>query len=557
MVAPDRMSDVAGLPQGGVEAGTRSPAGPGPSGHPDRESRDFERANGSPLLRASGITKRFDSLVANDTIDLTVSSGEIHGLLGENGAGKTTLMNVLYGLVEPDEGTIEFRGKEVSIKSPKDALALGIGMVHQHFMLVPDMTVAENVALAFGGRRLARSRIETVAARIRELSDEYGLELDPDDLIEQTSVGVRQRVEIVKLLYRGAELLIMDEPTAALTPPEWEHLAAVLRRLVMGDRAVIFITHKLDELFGVANRCTVLRDGRVVGESLMSNTSKPELAYQMVGREVSLRIEHQRRARGAVVLRARGVCLEDAGGRRRLSNLDLAVHEREIVGIAGVDGNGQRELEEVLTGMRAPTAGEITIGDRTLSQLTPQQFKAAGGAVVPEDRHRTGLVLSMSLADNLILKDFASAPFSRRGIFDRGRINEHAQQLVAGYDIRCPGVRAPMGALSGGNQQKAVLAREFYASPRLLIAAQPTRGLDVGAIETVYRQLIEYRDAGGAILLLSIELDEILSLADRIAVMVQGRFVRTIDVEDADAERLGLLMAGEDVPQFDSTAEAL
>ena len=557
MVAPDRMSDVAGLPQGGVEAGTRPPTGPGPSGQLERESPVSERAKGSPLLRATGITKRFGSLVANDAIDLTVSSGEIHGLLGENGAGKTTLMNILYGLVEQDDGTIEFRGREVSIRSPKDALALGIGMVHQHFMLVPDMTVAENVALAFGGPRFARSRLDTVAARIRELSEEYGLELDPDDLIERTSVGVRQRVEIVKLLYRGAELLIMDEPTAALTPPEWEHLAAVLHRLVTGDRAVIFITHKLDELFGVANRCTVLRDGRVVGESPMANTSKPELAYQMVGREVSLRIEHQRRARGAVVLRARGLSLVEPNGRQRLSDLELDVHEREIVGIAGVDGNGQRELEEVLTGMRAPTAGEITIGERTLSQLTPQHFKAAGGAVVPEDRHRTGLVLSMSVADNLILKDFASAPFSRSGILDRGRINEHAQQLVAGYDIRCPGVSAPMAALSGGNQQKAVLAREFYASPRLLIAAQPTRGLDVGAIETVYRQLIEYRDSGGAILLLSIELDEILSLADRIAVMVQGRFVRTIDVENADAERLGLLMAGEDLPQLDATAGAV
>jgi ABC-type uncharacterized transport system ATPase subunit len=527
---------------------------PEPSAEGGRENPPD--ASRSPLLRATGITKTFGSLVANSGIDLTVYAGEIHGLLGENGAGKTTLMNILYGLVQPDEGRVEVRGQEVSIKSPKDALALGIGMVHQHFMLVPDMTVAENVALALGGRRLARSHLGAVAARIRQLSEEYGLELDPEDVIEDTSVGVRQRVEIVKLLYRGADLLIMDEPTAALTPPEWEHLAEVLRRLVSGDRSVIFITHKLDELFGVAKRCTVLRDGRVVGESLMANTTKPELAYQMVGREVSLRIEHQRQVRGKVALRARGLSLIE-NGRERLSNIDLEVHEHEIVGIAGVDGNGQRELEEVLTGMRQPTSGEITIGEETFSTLAPQQFKRAGGAVVPEDRHRTGLVLSMSVADNLILKDFAATPFARRGLLDRGAITEHAQRLVSSHDIRCSSVNAPMASLSGGNQQKAVLAREFYSSPRLLIAAQPTRGLDVGAIEAVYRQLIEYRDAGGAILLLSIELDEILSLADRIAVMVQGRFVQTIDVDDADAERLGLLMAGEDVPERDASVEAV
>jgi general nucleoside transport system ATP-binding protein len=508
-----------------------------------------EEAGGAPLLRTVGITKRFGTLVANSEISLSVRPGEIHGLLGENGAGKTTLMNIVYGLIQPDEGHIELAGQRVSIKSPRDALALGIGMVHQHFMLVPDMTIAENVALGLGGRPLARSRISEVTARIRALSVEYGLELDPGDVVMDTAVGVRQRVEILKLLYRGAELLIMDEPTAALTTPEWEHLAEVLRVLVASGKSVIFITHKLDELFGVAKRCTVLRDGRVVGESPMAETTKEQLAHQMVGRSVSLRVEHTRRTPGEVVLRTSGLSLVEPDGRSRLREVELELREREILGIAGVDGNGQRELVEVLTGMREPTEGEIEIGGQRFSKLSPQQFKAASGAVVPEDRHHTGSVLSMSVADNLILKDFAAAPFARRGVMNRGAIAAHAERLVADYDIRCASVHTSMAMLSGGNQQKAVLAREFSHQPRVLIAAQPTRGLDVGAIETVYRRLLEYRDAGGAILLLSIELDEILSLADRIAVIVQGRLLRTLDVDEADAQRLGLLMAGEDVPE--------
>ena len=502
-----------------------------------------------PLLRLVGITKRFGALTANSDITVAISRGEIHGLLGENGAGKTTLMNIVYGLLQPDEGRIEIDGKPVTIKSPRDALALGVGMVHQHFMLVPDMTVAENVALALGGRRLSRSHIGEVAERIRELSSGYGLELDPADVVENTAVGVRQRVEIVKLLYRGAGLLIMDEPTAALTGPEWQHLSAVLRSLVAAGKSVIFITHKLDELFGVADRCTVLRDGSVVGESVVAETTKSALARQMVGRDVSLRVKHTRRAPGAAVLESRGLSLVDPDGRERLTQIDLNVREHEILGIAGVDGNGQRELVEVLTGMREPSAGEILLGGRRFQKLTPQEYKGSGGAVVPEDRQHTGTVMTMPLADNLLLKDFASPPFSRRGVLNRAAITDHAQALIAEYDIRCPSPAVTMTTLSGGNQQKAVLARELSHHPRVLIAAQPTRGLDVGAIEAVYRRLLEYRDAGGAILLLSIELDEILSLADRIAVMVAGRFKRTIDVDDADTQLLGLLMAGEDAPQ--------
>jgi ABC-type uncharacterized transport system ATPase subunit len=502
-------------------------------------------ANETPRLRLVGITKRFGELTANDGVSLTVRRGEIHGLLGENGAGKTTLMNVIYGLLQPDAGTIEVDGRAVEIKSPKDARELGIGMVHQHFMLVTDMTVAENVVIALGKRRIARSRLNEIAARIRELSALYGLDLDPDDVIADASVGVRQRVEIVKLLYRGAEILILDEPTAALTPPEWEHLSAVLRSLVAGGKSVVFITHKLDEL-SVATRCTVLRDGRVVAEVAVADASKSELAQMMVGREVTLRVEHSRRTPGQAVLETRGLTLVDTSGRTRLSGIDLAVHEHEILGIAGVDGNGQRELVDVLTGMREPTGGVITISGRSFQKLTPQEFKGVSGGVIPDDRHHTGIALPMSVAENLLLRDFARPPFAKRGFCDTSQIRQHAQQRAVEYDIRCPSVDAPIATLSGGNQQRAILARELGSNPRVLIAAQPTRGLDVGAIEMIYRRLLEYRDSGGGILLISIELDEILSLADRIAVLVRGRLVRTIDVADGDAELLGLLMAGEE-----------
>ena len=473
----------------------------------------------------------------------------MYGLLGENGAGKTTLMNIVYGLIQPDSGYIEFEGKAVTIKNPKNALAQGIGMVHQHFMLVPDMTIAENVALGLGRRWLRRSLIAEVAAGIRTLSKEYGLELDPDDVIEETAVGVRQRVEIVKLLYRGAELLIMDEPTAALTPPEWRRLAVVLRSLVAAGRAVIFITHKLEELFDIANRCTVLRDGCVVGETEMGGTTKAELAHLMVGRPVSGRVERTRRIVGAPVLRARGLRLVEPSGRVRVSGIDLVVREHEIFGIAGVDGNGQRELVELLIGVREATEGEISIDGVSFAKLTPTRFKAASGAVIPEDRQHAGSVLSMSVAENLILKDFRDVPFSRRGVLNSRAVAKRAERAVSDYGIRCASVQSPLAALSGGNQQKVVLARELFHQPRVLIAAQPTRGLDVGAVETVYRRLLDYRDAGGAVLLISIELDEILSLADRIAVMVRGEFVRTIDVDDANPELLGLLMAGEGVPE--------
>jgi simple sugar transport system ATP-binding protein len=503
----------------------------------------------TPFLTMLGITKRFPGVTANDGIDLDVRRGEIHGLLGENGAGKTTLMNILYGLLAPDEGTIEIDGKPAQIRSPRDSMAFGIGMVHQHFMLVPDMTVAENVALGLRSGRSPLSRLNEVSERVADLSRRYGLLVHPDDRIDEISVGMQQRVEIVKLLYRGADLLVLDEPTSVLTPKEWDELSAVLSSLVAEGRSVIFITHKLDELVSVAHRCTILRDGRVVGRvDDVSATDKASLARSMVGRDVVLRVERPARQPGAAVLEAHGISLQDATGRVRLDDISFAVREGEILGVAGVDGNGQDELVDVLIGLRQPTAGHIAINSETVAEMTPREFGRRSGAVVPADRHRTGVAVSLSLMDNLMMREFGDEPYTRRGVLHLAAMREHSEELVAEYDIRTPDTAVRMRQLSGGNQQKAVLARELDRHPKLLVAAQPTRGLDVGATEFVYRKLLEHREAGGATLLISTELEEILSLSDRIAVMVSGRFVRILEAAEADLDRLGLLMAGEEIP---------
>jgi simple sugar transport system ATP-binding protein len=452
------------------------------------------------------------------------------GLLGENGAGKTTLMNIVYGLYRQDEGEVFVRGERVSIASPEHALELGIGMVHQHFMLVPDMTVAENLAIA-PSRAPGRSRLDEVRRRLCDLADRFGLSVEPDAVIEELTLGARQRVEILKMLYRGAELLILDEPTAALTPPEWADLSSLLRQLADDGKSVIFITHKLNELFGVADRCTVLRDGAVVGTVEIGATDKPSLARMMVGREVTLRVERARVEPGAPLLEVRELTLAE-DGRKLLDDVTFSVHAGEVLGVAGVGGNGQNELVEALIGLREPTSGEIAmVGERV--------------AVIPEDRHREGISLDLSLRDNLVMKDFAKAPFSRRGIIDVGATRRFSQRLMSEFEIRAPGPDARMAELSGGNQQKVVLARELSRHPRVVIASQPTRGLDVGAMEFVYRKLAEAKRNGAAILLLSIELDEVLSLSDRIAVMAGGAFLRILDAEEADAETVGLLMAGE------------
>jgi general nucleoside transport system ATP-binding protein len=501
----------------------------------------------APLLEMTGITKRFPGVVANHDIHLDVRRGEVHGLLGENGAGKTTLVNVLYGLLQPDEGQITFDGDPVTIKTPREAMTLGIGMVHQHFMLVPDMTVAENVALGLKSGRPPLARLGDVSSRVWELSRRYRLRVNPDDMIEDLSVGMQQRVEILKLLYRGAQLLILDEPTSVLTPPEWEELSGVLRSLVEEGRSAIFITHKLDELLSVADRCTVLRDGAVVGTVDVAGSNKATLARMMVGREVVLRVERPVLEPGEPVLEVRHLSLVERGA-PKLEELSFTVREREILGVAGVDGNGQHELVEVLIGMRPPTAGEIAIGGQPVPGLTPRGFADRSGAVIPADRQHTALALDLSLMENLMMREFGDAPYTQRGILSLGAMRERSDELVDDYDIRTPSVLVRMRQLSGGNQQKTVLAREFTRSPKLLIASQPTRGLDVGAMEYVYRRLLEHKKGGGATLLISTELDEILSLSDRIAVMVEGRFLRILEAAEVDPEVLGLLMAGEEVP---------
>jgi ABC-type uncharacterized transport system ATPase subunit len=496
----------------------------------------------APALELAGITKGFPGVLANDGVSLRVERGEILGLLGENGAGKTTLMNIVYGLYQPDEGEIVVRGEPVTIRSPQHALELGIGMVHQHFMLVPDMTVAENVALG-PSRAPGLSRLDDVAGRLEQVAQQFNLPVDPHAVVQDLPVGARQRVEIIKLIYRGADLLILDEPTAALTPPEWHQLSAFLRSLADDGKAVIFITHKLDELFGVADRCTVLRDGRVVGTVPVAETDKPSLARMLVGREITLRVERAVVEPGPPALEVEGLTLID-DGRTWLDDVGFQVREGEVFGVAGVGGNGQNQLVDVLTGLRRPSAGQIRIEGEVTEHLSRRSFCGRGGAVIPEDRQHEGVALELSVLDNLLMREYVTR-FSRRGVIDVTAAREHAERLIAEYDVRCPDVAVPIQQLSGGNQQKAVLARELSRNPRVVIAFQPTRGLDVGAIEFVYNKLNEQKRAGAAILLISFELEEIFTMADRFAVMVGGRFLRVLEADEADPERVGLLMGGE------------
>ena len=517
--ASEREVPPAGEP--GAPSGEAGVAG-APPGEPG--------AGGAPALALRGVTKRFGSLLANDDVSLTVASGEIHALLGENGAGKTTLMNIVFGLLSADSGEVSLGGRPAAIKGPRDAIALGIGMVHQHFKLVPDMSVAENLALASGATGLGRLRLDDIRQRARSLSERFGLDVHADRSVETLSVGEQQRVEILKLLHRGAHVLILDEPTAVLTPAEWRQLAEVLRSLAADGHAIVFITHKLDEVFEIASRCTVLRDGRVVGTGSTAETSKEELARLMVGREVALRVQREVLAPGPPVLEVEGLRAEEEG-RELLCGLSFTVRAGEVFAVAGVEGNGQTELVEVLSGTRQPSAGRI-------------ELERGAYGVVPEDRQRTALALDLPVADNLMMKDFGRAPFARRGLLSHRRARARCERLLGEFDIRAPGIGTPTRALSGGNQQKVVLARELDGDRRLLIAAQPTRGLDVGAMEFVYARLAEFKRGGGGILLISSELDEILSIADRIAVMVSGTFVDVVDADAVDPEALGLMMGG-------------
>jgi ABC-type uncharacterized transport system ATPase subunit len=498
-----------------------------------------------PVLELQGITKQFPGVLANDHIHLTLEHGEVHALLGENGAGKTTLMNILYGLYTPDEGKILIRGQEARIASPEDAIRLGVGMVHQHFMLVPPFTVTENVMLGVEtlhhGLFLDRA---SVARRIREIADQYGLQVDPTARIQDLSVGAQQRVEIMKILYRQAKILILDEPTAVLTPQEVEDLFKVIRGLVAREVSVIFISHKLKEVMEIADRITVLRDGRVVGTTRPQGTSLAALARMMVGREVILTVDKAPAEPGPVVLQVQDLQVLDDRRQLAVDHLSLEVRAGEILGVAGVQGNGQTELVEALTGLRPVLAGEVRILGHDSTHSSPRHVLERGVAHIPEDRQRDGLVLSYPVADNLVLNTYYLPPFAHGVQLQGGAILATAGQLVQQFDIRTPHVLALTSGLSGGNQQKVIVAREFSRPIQLLIASQPTRGLDVGSIEYIHQRLVEKRDQGCAVLLVSPELDEILSLSDRIAVMFRGQMMGTVPGAAATPEQLGLLMAG-------------
>lgn len=498
----------------------------------------------APVLEARGITKRFPGVVANDHVDFSLQAAEIHCLLGENGAGKTTLMNILYGLYHQDEGEILVRGQPVRVTGPHQAIALGIGMVHQHFMLIPTLTVTENVMLGVESTRGPFLERESAAQRVRELSRQYGLEVDPDALVRDLSVGIQQRVEIIKALYRQAEILILDEPTAVLTPQEVEDLFEVMRSLARQGKAIIFITHKLREVLKVADRITVLRQGKVVGSTRPAATSQQELATMMVGREVILKVEKGEARPRRAVLELRQLEVLSDRGRPAVRGISLEVRSGEILGVAGVQGNGQSELVEAITGLRPVSAGQILLDGEEVSGRSPRHIEERGTAHVPEDRQGVGLVVAFSVRDNLLLNQYFKPPYRRGAVLQEEVWDRSAEGLVRRFDIRTPSIHASVSSLSGGNQQKVIVAREFSRDTHLVVAAQPTRGLDVGSIEYIHRLLVEKRDQGAAILLVSSELDEILGLSDRIAVLYRGEIMGLLEPQQFSRELLGLLMAG-------------
>ena len=495
-------------------------------------------------LEICGITKRFPGVLANDHIDFDVKSGEVHALLGENGAGKSTLMKILYGIYHPDEGEIFINQKPVSITSPVDAINSGIGMIHQHFMLVQTLTVAENVALGLPSSRGLLTDLDRVSQRIKELAEIYNLKIDPDACIWQLSVGQQQRVEIIKALYRGAALLILDEPTAVLTPQEVEELFAIMRQMVKDGYALIFISHKLHEVIEISNRVTVLRNGKKISTHLTSETTKEDLARWMVGRDIDFITSHEKSKGGEVVLKLENVsCISDHG-RHGLSDVNLEIHAGEILGIAGVSGNCQLELAETITGMRKTTAGHIFLGSDEITGLAPGDLTDRMLSYIPEERMRDGVIKNFSVAENLILREHHKRPYSSSGFLRLKDISAHTDALIKQFQVKTPSQATLAKNLSGGNIQKLVLAREISRNPRVIIAAQPTRGLDIGATEYVRGQLLEQRKAGTAIMLISEDLDEIFALSDRIAVIYEGKIMDVLPREKATKEKIGLLMAG-------------
>jgi simple sugar transport system ATP-binding protein len=515
-----------------------------------------------PMLEMRGITKRFPGVLANDRVDFDVYPGEVHTLLGENGAGKSTLMKVLYGLYPADGGEILLDGEPVVIDSPTAAIERGIGMIHQHFMLVPTLTVAENVALGLKSSRGFLTDLDVVSERIRSLSAEYGLEIDPGALVWQLSVGERQRVEIIKALYRDARLLILDEPTAVLTPQEVDQLFGTLRQLTEDGRGLIFISHKLHEVLALSSRITVLRHGVVTGEVAdVASATRESLANMMVGRAVKLRPDKLPAEPGDVALEIRDLVVMGDRGVVAVDHLDLDVHKGEILGIAGVSGNGQRELAETIAGLREIVSGSIKINENDITGAHPKMVRSAGLSYVPEERMREGAIGDFSVWENLLLIDHGSKDFLKRGLFDFSAIRAHADRLVEDFDVRTPSIETSCRSLSGGNIQKLILARELTSEPLVIVASQPTRGVDIGAAEYIHRRIIDkrnllsdaefiqqklldHRTACTAILMISEDLDEIFGLSDRIAVMYEGKIMGVVDPETATREEVGLMMAG-------------
>jgi general nucleoside transport system ATP-binding protein len=492
-------------------------------------------------IEMRGITKRFGEVVANNNVNLSIPSNTIHAIVGENGAGKSTIMKILYGFYTADEGELFIDGVRREIRSPHDAIALGLGMVHQHFMLVQPMTVLENIVLGAEPGNATKIDFKKAAGLIEGLSKEFGFDLDPSALVADLSVGQQQRVEVLKALYRGARILILDEPTAVLSPQEVEEFFKILRRMREQGKTIIIITHKLSEVLALSDQVTVMRDGQVVGERRTSETNWGELARLMVGRDVLLRVDKSPAHPQDLVLSVKNLKLGS-----KLNDISFEVRAGEIVGIAGVEGNGQTELIEALAGLQEVNDGEVNFVGRNITKLSAREKKELGISHIPEDRHRRGLLLEFDLADNTILGSHYRAPAapSRLGLIDEHAVTEKARRVISDFDVRPPMTELPARALSGGNQQKLIIGREFDLHPKLLLVSQPTRGVDIGAIEFIHRKLIELRDRGAAILLVSAELEEILSLSDRVLVMFQGRIVGKVDPNEVDQEGIGLMMTG-------------
>ena len=497
----------------------------------------------SHVIEMIGIRKEFPGIVANDNITLQVEDGEIHAILGENGAGKSTLMSILFGLYHADKGVIKVRGKEVNIKSPNDAFDLGIGMVHQHFQLVHNFTVAENIILGKEGGFVYD--IKTASKKIKEISERYGLAIEPDMVIEDITVGMQQRVEILKMLYRDADILIFDEPTGVLTPQEIKELMQIMKNLIKEGKSIILITHKLDEIKEVADRCTVIRRGKYIGVVDVKTTSVDQMAAMMVGRPVSFKVDKKPAELKDTVLEVKNLNVKNAKGVLGVKDFSLSVKGGEIVGIAGVDGNGQSELIEAITGLRKIESGSVTLCGKDITNMSILERNELGLGHIPEDRQKRGLVLSAPLTTNMVIKEFYKPRFGKNGILQKKEIEEYTQNIIEKFDVRSgEGKDSLAGKLSGGNQQKAIIGREVTSNPELLIAVQPTRGLDVGAIEFIHKQLVQQRDKGKAVLLVSFELDEIFNLSDRIAVINAGRLIDIVNTKDTDVNSVGLMMAG-------------